>query len=182
MLQAILLFLLAFPLFASEFSYAYIRPEGNATISRGDLRDVLRMRDRYRGETILWARVDGREYVIRDATVLSEVRRAFGPLEALDPHQEALDAKMTPLESRVERLEREGDALSDAEEELSPDEEARLREIEKALRGLQRELRVFEEEERRLDRKEEALEKVFDAEIERIVRRSVRNGTAKTLR
>lgn len=178
----LLLLLLALPLHAGDkFSYVYQRADDSATISRGSLEEILRLKRRFTG-TYLWARVDGRAYLIRDAAALAEMRKAFAPLEALTPHQRALRVKMKPVEQRRDRLERELDDLSDRDDELTDAEHARMRELEQALRALEPELRKYEAQERDLDEREEALERVFDQEVERIVRRAVRAGVAERVR
>jgi Skp family chaperone for outer membrane proteins len=185
MRRLILLLLLAVPLLAGDrFSYAYSRPSGNATISKGSLEQVLKLRKRYTGE-YLWARLDGRQYLIRDASALAEVRRAFVPLQQLEPYERALEAKMKPFEDQEERLESELDDLTDRDEDdddLTAAEEARVRTLRAELRKLRLDLRAFEAEERELDEKEEALEVVFDAEVERIVKRAIRTGVAERLK
>ncbi|HUP60609.1 MAG TPA: hypothetical protein VNA69_09350 [Thermoanaerobaculia bacterium] len=179
----ILLLLFTLPLFADNFSYVYSRAEGSATISRGSLKEVLRLKERFTG-TYLWARLDGREYLIRDAAALAQVRTAFVPMEALRPPQRALHAKMRPIERRVDRLEREIDSITDRDddEELTDADRERLHVLKRDLREARRELRVYEDEERKLDEREEVLEKVFDAEIERIVKQAVRRGVAERVR
>lgn len=181
----LLLALLAVPLSAGDrFSYAYARPSGNATISKGSLEQVLKLRKRYSGE-YLWARLDGREYLIRDAALLSQVRVAFVPLEKLNVPQRALEAKKDPIERRAEQLEDEIDQLTDRDEDdddLTAAEENRLHVLRSKLRETNRELRVYEQQEQALDEKEEALEVVFDAEIERIVKAAVRNGLVERVR
>jgi len=163
-----------------RFSYVFARSDGsNITLTHGSLEDVLRLQKRFSG-AYLWASRDGRQYLIRDAAVLDEVRRAAAGLEALGTEQRALDTKMKPVERRHERLERELDALTDREddEDETPAERARIRELENQLRDLERELRPYENQERRLENRERDLERVFDAEVERIVERAIRNGTA----
>jgi hypothetical protein len=185
MRRMILLLLLALPLFAADrFSYVYSRPEGSDTISRGSLEEVVRLKKHFGNGAYLWARLDGTEYMIRDAAVLDEVRVALRPLDALRPQQRSLQAKMHPLEQREERLESEMDAITDRRddgERMSADDEARLDDLRRDLRDVRRELRVYEAEERTLDRREDELDKVFDAEIERIVRQAVRSGAARRL-
>jgi predicted nucleic acid-binding Zn-ribbon protein len=173
--------LLAVPLGADDFSYVYTHPDGNTLVSTGNLDEVLRLRKQLPRPS-LWARIDGREYVVRDAAVLEEVEKAYGPLAALHGPMEELRTKMRRIEKREERLEDEADALSDSEEKRSAAEETRLRELRRAFREIRDELRPLEIEERRLDDREEALSKVFDGEVERIVRRGVRSGTAERVR
>jgi hypothetical protein len=163
-----------------RFSYVYTRgSSAHISISKGSLEEILRLRKRYSG-AYLWARIDGLEYLIRDAATLDEVRRAGSGLEALEPEQRALHNRMKPLERKEERLEDELDGLYDDDDEIhTVAERSRIRELEVELRAVERELKAFEKDEERLDRREEALERVFDAEVERIVERAVRKGVAE---
>jgi len=103
----------------------------------------------------LWVRLDGREYVLRDAAVLGEVKKTFAPLDVFEREQSALARKMKPFERRAEDLENHVDRLTDTEDELSTEDEQRLRFLEQQLRDAERELRPFEEQERELDRRVE---------------------------
>jgi len=163
-----------------RFTYVYTRAsDGHMSISKGSLDEILRLRKRYTG-AYLWARIDGREYLMRDAATLDEVRRAASGLDALEPEQSALRNRMKPLERKESRIEKELDRLTDDDDEIhTVAERSRIRELESELRAVERELRAFDDDEERLDRREEALERVFDAEVERIVERAVRKGVAE---
>lgn len=169
------------------FTYVYARG-GNSTISvttHGSLDDVLRLQKRFSG-TYVWAVIDGNQVLIRDAAVLAEVARAARPMEALTPDLEALHRKMRPLERRENQLDDELDALSDAHDdddyEPSDREVERMRVLRSQLREVERELRGYEREEEHLDRRQEALERVFEDELESIVRRAIRTGIAERVR
>jgi len=178
------LLLTALCCFARErdrFTYVYSRgSRGDVILTHGSVQELMRVRNRFSGQYI-YASLDGREYLVRDAASLEEARRAIAPLDALQEEMEPLRKKMKPLEAREEKIEDELDALTDREddERLTDDERDRIRELERQQREVERDLRVYEREEERIDRKEEALDKVFDEEIQRIVERAVRNGSAE---
>ena len=170
----------------SRFTYIYAPTGANYTISKGSVDEIVKLNKRLSGAgPYLWVRLDGREYVIRDAGLLAEVERARAPLRALEPEQRELDRKMKPLEKREDRLENELDELTDRDEddeELTAAERDRVRELRAQLRDLRREMRQYEREENELDRREDELDRVFDDEVERITERAIRNGIAQPVR
>jgi hypothetical protein len=183
-LSILALLLTALTCFARErdrFTYVYSRGGNDIiSLSHGSLESTLKIRKRYSG-TYLWAQLDGRAYLIRDAAALDEVRRAVAPLDAHNAEMEPLHRKMKPLQDREEKIDRELDALTDREddERLTDEHRDRIRELEHQQREVERELRDYERQEERLDRKEEALDRTCDEEIRRIVERAVRNGVAQ---
>ncbi len=182
MRRILLILLLALTASAGQrFSYVYTRDSAsNWTIARGNVDDIVRLKKRYNGAYV-WAQVDGREYLIRDAAVLDEVRRAARPLEALEPEQRSIDRRIKPLERQQEKLEDELDDLTDKDDDeaLTAADHVRIRELRSQIRDLERQLRPLEQEERQIDQREEELDRVFDDEVERIVRRAIRLGTAE---
>lgn len=166
-----------------RFSYIYARAGSNAIISKGSLDEILRLKERFTG-TYLWVRLDGREYLIRDANAIAEVDRACQPLRALEPEQRALRHKMKPLEHREDQLEDQIDEITDRDddEEMTEAMRARLRDLEQQLRVVERELKQYEREEEVLDRREDELDRVFDSEVQRIAERAIRNGIAERVR
>lgn len=164
-----------------RFSYVYAVGDGNTTISSGWVNDIVRVNQRYSGEYV-WARLDGREYLIRDAALLAEVRTASAARRELEPEERALRAKMKPLERKQNKLEREYDELADRDEDdeaLTATERDRMRDLERQIREVERELRVYEREEEKLDRREDELDEIFDGQMKRIVERAIRAGTAE---
>jgi chromosome segregation ATPase len=183
MRRLILALIFTFPVFADDFTYVYNRGDGVTSISRGSLEEILRLRKQLRG-TYLWARIGRDGYIVRDAASLAEAERAFGPLRAHDQKLRALHEKLDPIQERAERLERRIDALTDLDEDedLSAADRDRLHQYERQLRALEDELRKYEAEERKLEDREEELDRAVDVEIERIIRRAVRDGRAERLR
>src|SRR5688572_15305301 len=144
------------------FTYVYARGGGSTiTLTHGTLDEVLRLQKRFSG-TYLWARLSGREFLIRDAAMLAEVARAARPIEALEPDYRRLQGRMKPLERRQDQLEHQLDAIHDGED----GDRSSIRTLESQLRAIERELRVYEREEARLDRRQEVLEQTFDAAVE----------------
>ena len=169
-----------------RFSYVYARNgSGDSTISitMGSVEDVVRLTKRYSGR-YLWASLNGREYLIRDATMLNQVQYAARHMEALNAEQARLERRMKPVERRYERLAEElADRTDrDDDEELTYAMRARIDELRDAMREVKRELRPLEEEERRIESRESGIERVFDAEIEKIVERAIREGTAERVK
>ena len=152
----------------------------NTILSGGSVDDILRVHKRYSG-AYLWVRSEGREYIIRDAGVLAEVNLAAVGMQAMEPEYRELNRKMKPLQRKQDQLEDELDDLYDDMEDKAVDHD-RVRELENQLRNVERELRVYEREEERIDRRHDEIEKVFDAELKRIVDRAIRNGTAERAR
>jgi len=62
---------------------------------------------------------------------------------------------------------------------MTPQARTRMRELEGQIRDLERQMRPLEEEERRLDDREEELDEQFDAQMERLIERAIRTGTAE---
>jgi len=166
-----------------RFWYVYSRGEPHGTISKGSLDDILALKKRFTG-TYLWVRVDGRDYIIRDAGVLAEIERLGKPMRALEAEFRELHRKMKPHERREDKLEGEIDAITDNDddEKMTGAMRDRLRDLENQLRDVERELQQYEREEAKLERRESEVERVFDAEVERIAGRAIRNGVAERLR
>jgi chromosome segregation ATPase len=164
---------------ADRFTYIY-RPDVNSRVLhlRGDISALDRVLPKLATGPYLWVRLDRREYVIRDATVLAEVKKTFASLDVFERERRAVARKMKPVEQRAEGLEDQIDALTDRDDDLSAEEEQRLRALEQELRAAERELRPLEAQERELDRREEALEAVAEEALEKIVERAIRMGAA----
>ena len=186
-LLGILLILTALSATAKQrFSYVYSRDgsgDSKISISMGSVENLVRLNKRYSGR-YLWASIDGREYLIRNAAVLDQVQYAARDMEALGAEQARLDRRMRPVERRYDRLEEELDDLTDRadDEELTYAMRARIDELREQLREVRRELRPLEEEERRIESRERGIERIFDAELEKIVERAIREGTAERVR
>ncbi|PYQ29103.1 MAG: hypothetical protein DMF56_12555 [Acidobacteria bacterium] len=170
--------------FAGErdrFTYVFSRGgKGDVILSHGSVQAMMRIKNRFVG-TYLYARLDGREYLIRDAASIDDARHAVAPLDAILEELEPIHQKMRPLEKREEAIDRELDALTDNEndQEMTAEKRDRIRELERQQHEVERDLRVYEREEERFDHRQDALDKVFDEEIRRIVERAVRTGVAE---
>lgn len=179
MRRTILLLILLFTALSASagdrFSYVYKPGGSDHTISMGgSLETILRVVRKYDGE-YLWAERNGRQYLIRDAAVLAEIKKTLAPLEEAERPLDALHRRMYPVEQRAERLEDQIEELED-EDQPVPDD------LERQLRAANRELAEFEREEARLDRLQEEAERKAEAALLVVVDRAIRNGIAKRLR
>ena len=167
----------------SRFAYSYQRnSDGAVSVMHGSLNDWLRIKRMLGPGTYLWARLDAREYVIRDAGFLVELERVFTPNREVNRELQKVNDEIEVYERRVERLEDEIDDIRDRDDELSSAEAARLRELETDLRQAERALRPFEQRQRALERREEEIDKRVDAAVEEMVKKAVRDGVARPFR
>ena len=167
----------------SRFAYSYQRhSDGNVSVMHGSLNDWLRIKRMLGPGTYLWARLDGREYVIRDAGFLAELERTFKPNREVNRELRKVNDEIEEYEQRVESLEEKIDAIRDRDHELSSAESARLRELENDLRQAERALKPFEQRQRELERREEEIDKRVDAAVQDMVKKAVRDGVAQRFR
>lgn len=185
-----LLIAAALPLAAAEpLSYIFRRGDRSYIVTgNASIHNIGRMTSRWSGD-YLWAKLGGREYLIRDHAVLDEARKAFAQLDASQAEYHAIEARMRPVETRADELERSidtlGDRLDDEDDELTAAErrslEKRLRELELQMKPLEAQLRELEREEERFDRKQEVLEEAAEKKLEEIIRRAIARGAAERL-
>jgi len=186
---AILLLLaaaLALPLAAGDMSYIFKRGDSSYTVTgHVNIRNINAMVNRWPGD-YLWAKIDGREYLIRDNATMSEARKAFAQLDANQAEYHAIERKMRPVEKKHDELEESIDDLSDRlgdDDDLTAAErrrmETRLRDLEQQIKPLEAQLRELEREEERFDEKQEKLEEVAEARLGEIIRRAIRTGVAE---
>jgi hypothetical protein len=171
---------------ADSFSYIYKR-DGLTHIRNGgsDIESMVARSKRWPGEYV-WLQRNGRQYLIRDAAVLAEVRNAFAELHAYEPRLRAAEERLRPVERKMEtverRMDRIGDRLSDDEDLDSAtraDLERQLRQVELELKELERSYIPAERETERMEREHDRLEKIAEARFEKIVFRAVDAGKAE---
>ncbi|HYC58936.1 MAG TPA: hypothetical protein VEK79_05150 [Thermoanaerobaculia bacterium] len=166
---------------------SYIYKRGNVQTMRisGEFHKIAPIARKY-GSEFVWIRLDGREYVIRDAATLADVRNLFRDVEALDPEIRAVERRLRPLEEQLdeveERVDYAGDTLGD-EDDLSDTErenlEDKLRVAEREMRELESKMKPLEREQERLDRESERREKIAEAKFEKLVERAIADGIAQ---
>jgi predicted nucleic acid-binding Zn-ribbon protein len=169
-------------------SYIFKRGDRSYVVAGNfNIHNIEKVVNRWDG-AYLWAKLDGREYLIRDNGVMDEARKAFAHLEANQAESDAIEARMRPVEKRVDELERSIDKLSDRigdDEDLTASErralETRVRELEKQMKPLEAQLRELEREEERFDQKQEVLEEAAEKKLEEIIRRAIARGAAERL-
>jgi chromosome segregation ATPase len=171
---------LVLPLFAGNrpLSYVWVRGDGHSiSTSNMDLDTALAIRDRL-GSELIWFRLRGAEYVVRDQATLAALDRLWEPMRASDPEYDALQKRLRALEKKEQEIDRQHDALEDQEERA---DQARLRELEDRLRDIERQLRPLEREERRLDDKRDAIERDVERKMVPLLEEAVRKGVAKRM-
>lgn len=186
MIASLLVLLLALTAPAADkFSYLFSR-DGNTVISGNLDVDRLLSINKRLPAPYLWARINGREYVIRDKATLALATDAFRYTDAAHAEHERLEAKMRPIEQREDELEDEMDDLSDDlsdRDDLSRAErdrmERRIQELERLIEPIRRQLRALEAEEEKIDQREEKLEAVAEKELREIIDGAIRRGLAE---
>ena len=118
-------------------------PDGTTNLmgSIDDLKSVRRAVGPER-RWVLWARVDGSEYVVTDPTVLARARAIFERSDGLDAKQEALEKQIEAMEdSQVEEskaFEREEERLDALQDELDHEQDRLSDAMERDLDALVR--------------------------------------------
>jgi len=118
-------------------------PDGTTSLV-GSIDDLKSMRRALGSERryVLWARVDGKEYVVTDPTVLARARAIFGRTDGLDAKQEVLEKQLEAMEdSQVEEskaFEREEERLDALQDELDEEQDRVSDAMERDLDALVR--------------------------------------------
>ena len=173
----------------SSFPYVYkYGPDSHIRSSGDDIESIVRTSKRWSGEFV-WLRWKGREYLIRDAGVLAQVRAAFAEMHAFEPQVRAAEERARPLEKKYEAIEERADRLSDRlsdEPELSAAErkdlEERLRIAEREMEAIEPAYKAAEREAERLDQESERLEEIAEEKFERIVIQAIQDGRAERVK
>jgi chromosome segregation ATPase len=170
-------------------SYIYKRGDRLHTRISGTLAfDRIAPISKKYGNEFVWVRMNGREYLIRDASTLAEVRQAFRHLDELEPALRDVERRLKPVEREFDEIEERVDALSDSlgdddslSESARNDIEARLRVAEEKMRAVEEKMRPIEREMERLDNESERREVIAEKQFEKIVERAVERGIAQRL-
>ena len=113
-------------------SYALVRGGRESLLISGNNRDrseVEHARDQTRGD-FLWFRREGKSYIVRDPTLVTQASKAWAPAEALGAKMQALGDQMQPHSDRMEALSRKMQALAEQDEPQHRQMEAASRELE----------------------------------------------------
>lgn len=169
-------------------TYIYKRGDNHYTRLSGPFNEsidqMVKATKKY-GNEFVWLRKNGRNYVIRDAATLAEVRNAFREVEAMEPSLREVERRLKPFEREMEKIEERVDALGDSLDDEDMAEatrdsiEARLRDAEKQLRAVEAKANVIEREMEKLEHESERLEQIAEKRFEAIVERAVGNGVAE---
>jgi chromosome segregation ATPase len=170
---------------AEQFSYIYKQGDHTHIRSNSGIEQMVSLSKRWTGEFV-WLKRNGRQYLIRDAAVLAQVRAAFADLHAYEPKVRAAEESLRPLERKMERIEERMDELSDRlgdDEELDEATrvglERKLAQAEREFNELERSYRPAERENERMEREHDRLEKIAEEKFEKIVFRAVEEGKAE---
>lgn len=171
----------------SRTSYVHRRGDRTTmmTIS-GGIPDLNALTRRY-GSEYVWARQEGREYIITDAAVLAEVRAAFAKLDEVEAPMRGLEERMKPHEREMEKIESRLDALADQldDEDLSDSArdaiEEKMQAVEKERQAVEDRMEVVEREMETLSDRIERHAEAAEAQLEQLVNRAVRSGKALRL-
>jgi protein subunit release factor A len=137
-----------------NFPYLFQRANGSTSMRmNGRLDDSLahakNLRSRFKGGFI-WARKDGRQYVIQDPAILAEAEKIFAQLERVAEN-------LKPYQAQIRAIEAGGG-----------DEEAMEAELEKVERAMER-----------IENELEKLEAPAERRFEQLVIRAIETGKAK---
>ena len=147
------------------FSYAYSHDGNSHHLSGGaNVNDLVAVSNRFSGD-FLWARLKGREYLIRDADTLTRVRAFFSPLRALEPEMKRVSEQENELDEQI-------DAIEDGES--ADRDEAKLDKL-RAQRD------AVQQRERELDRMEEKIECTAEKQLVTLIEESIKSGKARAL-
>ena len=166
---------------AASISYVYNSDTSSHMRSNDSIDESVRISRRWDG-AFLWARIDGRAYLIRDAGVLDAGGQAFAALDRLESRVREAERKLRPLERRVDSIEQRSDELSDSLDDRGLSEAERER-IEATLQKLEDEHRTAAAQARKaeaavdeLERQQEIQERIAEKELERIIVDAIRSG------
>lgn len=143
-------------------AYVLHRGDTQVTMTSTTINQLVSLMRRLGDGPYLWARIDSREWLIRDDALLREAVALWAPVQALKPEEKAIDAEERQLDHRI-------DAIEDGKAKAEPGELARLRERNAVVSRRQREL----------DQRMEALEKVAEEQLRDLVGKAIRDGRAK---
>ncbi|HEV7768187.1 MAG TPA: hypothetical protein VGQ76_24505 [Thermoanaerobaculia bacterium] len=167
-----------------RMSYIYKRGDSHYTRMSGSL-DRLGPISRKYGNEFVWVSLGSRNYVIRDAATLAEVRASFKDVEAMEPSIRAIEKRMKPFEQQMEVIAKRLEALADqlGGENLSDAQrdaiERRMNDAETDMAAVERQMNGVEREMEKLEKETEKREAVAEKRFEGIVERAIRNGTAE---
>lgn len=166
-------------------SYIYKRGEGLYTRISGSAIDRIGAVAKKYGNEFVWVRVGGRNYVIRDAATLAEVRNAFREVEAMEPSLHEAEKRMKPFEKQMEDVEERLDSLGDRLDDDSLSDSARdaieqkMHAAEKDMHAIEKQMEGVERELERIEKESEKREAVAEDRFEAIVERAIERGVAE---
>lgn len=169
---------------SDRLSYIFKRGDRQQMRVNGTVDSAVRLAKKWDGDFI-WAKQDGREYMIRDAAVLAQADDAMRELEAFEPAMREAEKKMKPFEDRLEEIEDRADELSDklGDEDLRDSErnaiEAKLHEVEAQMHTIEQSMHVVEQQMETVERQMDAREEAAERTLVQVIENAIRSGVAK---
>jgi methyl-accepting chemotaxis protein len=165
-------------------SYLYKRPDGSSISKmRGSLGDITSLSKRY-GNEFIWVKQGDRQYVVKDAAVLAEVRTAFKKLHEIEEPVRVIEKRLQPHTDELERLSEQLEDLTDRFEDGDLSEATRAS-FQRKMHVIEKEMSAVEKRmesvERELERVTEVVEKEADRAEDRfedLVARAIDGGKA----
>jgi hypothetical protein len=156
-----------------ELSYVYFITSRAATMS-GSVDDVARARKHRRpGEPMLWFRYNGREYVVRDPSLLRALDGMWARENGVDAERDAIAARQGVAGEQLGRLAaRESRGVSAAERRTIGEQSAAL---DRELLDLSRKMEA-------LDRRKEDASHDSGARVRAFVEQVIASGAAESVR
>lgn len=181
-------------------SFILLMPDGNTTTMSGNVKDIERVAKLHQPhERLLWARVDGREYIVRDPATLDQFEAIWKPVNQLGDavgklgeqegklgeQQGKLGAKQGALGAREGAL---GAELPGASKQRRKEIEREMRELDKQMKDLDDQMATFdapmrdiEKQMRPLEKQLDAAGKKADAASNQLLAKAIGSGVAKPL-
>lgn len=131
-----------------HLTMALVNPDkGDVNYMSGDRRDrkIVEKLKRDNGGEFLWFREDGKSYIIKDAKLLSQVREAQAPMEAVGAEMEAQGKKMEAQGKVMEEIGKQMEAVEVKNEKYDRAFDQQISAYEKKMEALGRKMEVLAE-------------------------------------
>jgi len=191
---ATLLTLIPLPLIAGDCldlgrDTSYVVTDGDSNTMCGDVTNVrLAEESRPQGEEVVWLRIDGDTWVIRDPAVTAEARRLFEEVNQIGKEQGAIGAKQGAIGAKQGQIgaEQAKIAVKQASAALSnqpiEDTSARMTELGEKMAALGREQGVYGEQMAALGRRMTRAISEAQKRLSQLLDRAMKDGTAVRVR
>jgi bla regulator protein blaR1 len=169
---------------ADRNSYVLLAPGSRSATMSGSTDDLNRARSLRTGdEALLYARVGGISYVIRDRATIARARSLFEPQEKLGARQAELGSRQAALGARQGRLGAEQARLGVQQAAASPRRANELgrqqNELGRQQNALGEQQNLLGKEQNVLGREQNRLARVADEQLRGLLAQAIRSGVAQ---